>query len=615
MAATESAQILIIDDTRANVAVLSYLLADEYAVRFASSGPQAFDLLAQGARPDLILLDVVMPGMDGYAVCAKLKANPATRDIPVILITAATDEDSETQALNAGGVDFIQTPVKGAVVRARVRLHLELQRNTRALEESLAEIARTNKQLKVLWQAFEQSPTSIVITAADATIQYVNPQFTEQSGYTPAEAIGQNPRILNSGLTPTSTFDAMWSSLTRGEPWKGELINRRKSGEVYWEEAHLAPVKDDAGQIAHYIAVKLDITERKQAYERIAYMAHHDALTDLPNRSLFFEQVAQALERARRHGNRLALLFIDLDKFKPINDSCGHAVGDLVLQVAAKRITGRLRAADTVGRIGGDEFVVLLTDVQDDQGAMEVAEGIGEALRQPIILDDKTLSISSSIGMAYYPDHGSDAIELARHADEAMYQAKERGRDRLKVFQTGGYHDKVTGVYNRPFLEKQVALECARAQRSGNILSLLLIAIDDFNAYTERFGHPAGDDALRLVAKVLESKFQRPGDLVARYGAEAFACLLPATDFEPARQLAEQIEHAVRTRALGHASSSQLPSLTVHIGIATRRRALDGDSAALLQLAEEQLGQAKQRSSPQIAGKLLVSTPPHQPST
>jgi diguanylate cyclase (GGDEF)-like protein len=154
-----------------------------------------------------------------------------------------------------------------------------------------------------------------------------------------------------------------------------------------------------------------------------------------------------------------------------------------------------------------------------------------------------------------------------------------------------------------PFLEKQVAVECARAQRSGCILSLLLVGIDDFKAYTENYGHQAGEDALRLVARVLGLRLQCPGDLVARYGGYVFACLLPETGFEPARLLAEQIEGAVRTRELGHASSAGTPPMT--IGIATRRRALDGDPAALLRLAEEQLDQARQRGRAQIAGKVL----------
>ena len=605
MSTAKPARILVVDDTPTNIEVLLGILEDDYEVNFVTSGRQALDLLARVEQPDLILLDVMMPGMDGYSVCDALKADPATRDIPVIFVTAKTDVDSEIQALNGGGVDFIHKPINGALVRARVRLHLELQRRTRELEESLAELARAHEQLQVLSQAVEQSPTAILITGSDANIQYVNPHFTQDTDYTAAEMIGQNPRILQSGLTDPATFQDMWEHLTHGEPWTGELINRRKCGETYWEEAHIAPVKDAQGAITHYVAVNINITERKQAYERIAYMAHHDVLTNLPNRALFFEKVAQALALATRHGTRLALLFIDLDQFKPINDTWGHAVGDLVLQAAAQRMTERVRAADVIGRIGGDEFVVLLTDVQDEASAIRVAEGIGEALRQPFVLDDKTLSISSSIGMAFFPDHGRDAIELARHADEAMYRAKEAGRDRLKVFQSDETHDHLTGVYSRPFLEQQVAVECARAQRSGSIVSLMLIGIDNFKGYADCFGPQAGDDALRLVAKVLGSKVQRPGDLVARYGGDVFACLLPVTDFESARQLAEQIVQAVRIRDLGHASSAVAPAMTVSCGIATRRRALDGDAQALLSLAGEQLDQARHKGRSQVCGKVL----------
>ena len=423
------ARILVVDDTPTNIEVLLGILEDDYEVSFATSGPHTLDLVARGPRPDLILLDVMMPEMDGFVVCAALKADPATRDIPVIFVTAKTDVDSETQALNGGGVDFIHKPVNGALVRARVRLHLELQRRTRELEESLIELAGAHEQLQVFSQVVEQSPTSILITDSDANIQYVNPHFTQDTDYTAAEMIGKNPRILQSGLTDPATFRDLWEHLTRGEPWTGELINRRKCGETYWEEAHIAPVKDAQGAITHFVAVNLNITERKQAHERLIYMADHDVLTDLPNRSLFFEHVEQALTMAKRKGNRLALLFIDLDKFKQVNDTWGHAVGDQLLQAVARRLTGSVRSSDTVGRIGGDEFVVLLHEVTDEGGAAKVADGIRLVLGQPYVLAGQTLSISASIGVALYPDHGRDAIILARQADNAMYLAKEtKGR-------------------------------------------------------------------------------------------------------------------------------------------------------------------------------------------
>ncbi len=440
--------LLIVDDAPTNIEVLLNILGEDHEVTFATSGAQALDLLAPGDLPELILLDVMMPGMDGYQLCARLKADPLTRDIPVIFVTARTDAASETRALAVGGVDFIHKPVNEAVVRARVRLQLALRRQTRDLECRLTEIAQGHEQLRqahdqlrqahdqlqVLWQAVEQSPTSILITDRAACIEYVNPAFTRESGYGAAEVLGHNPRLLQSGLTDPAVFSAMWDRITRGEPWVGELINRRKNGETYWEEAHVAPVKDAAGVISRYVAVKLNITERKEAHERLAYMANHDVLTDLPNRVLFFERLDQALTLARRHGTRLALLFIDLDKFKPVNDTWGHAVGDQLLRAVAQRLTGRLRDADTVGRIGGDEFVILLNEITGADDAARVADELRLSLAQPFELAGLTLNISASIGVALFPDHGQDAIELSRHADDGMYQAKQAGGDGLRLF-------------------------------------------------------------------------------------------------------------------------------------------------------------------------------------
>lgn len=429
MHSDQPAHILIVDDTPTNLEVLLDILEQDYDVSIATSGDQALELLKQHPLPELILLDVMMPGLDGYQVCERIKADPSTREIPVIFVTARTDAESETHALAAGGVDFIHKPVNAAVVRARVRLQLELRRRTRELQWQLTEIAQAHEQLQVLWQAVEQSPTSIVITDRDANILYVNPHFTRETGYTAAEVKGQNPRILQSGLVDQAVFKTLWDTLARGEPWVGELVNRRKNGEIYWEEARIAPVPDAHGEVSRYVAVKLNITQRKESTERLAYMANHDALTDLPNRVLFFERVDQALALARRHGSRLALLFIDLDKFKPINDTWGHAVGDQLLRAVAERLTGRVREADTVGRIGGDEFVVLLNEVEEADDAAQVADALCHILAQPFELAGLTLNISASIGVALFPDHGRDAVELARHADESMYLAKQAGGD------------------------------------------------------------------------------------------------------------------------------------------------------------------------------------------
>ncbi|MBK1645718.1 hypothetical protein CKO25_13875 [Thiocapsa imhoffii] len=434
MRSAQTAKILIVDDVATNIEVLLGILEPDYDVSFATSGRHALDLLAKGARPDLILLDVMMPEMDGYAVCAALKADSRTRAIPIIFVTGKTDAESETQALDAGGVDFIHKPVNSQVVRSRVRLHLELQRRTRELERSLIEVAAANDRLRVLTQAIQHSPASIVITGLDGTIQYVNPAFVEETGYSLVEAVGRNPRLLKSGLNDPATYRSLWEHLQRGEPWVGELINRRKTGEIYSEEAHIAPVKDVHGEVTHYVAVKLNITERKRSQERLTYLATHDALTKLPNRALFFEHLDRALALARRNRTRLALLFIDLDHFKPVNDTLGHAVGDRLLQQAARRMASSLRDADTVGRIGGDEFVALLTGLDTPENARLVAEKLRDAVRRPYDLAGQTVRISASVGVAIFPDHGDSSLVLARHADDAMYLAKQQGRDGVVLF-------------------------------------------------------------------------------------------------------------------------------------------------------------------------------------
>jgi diguanylate cyclase (GGDEF)-like protein/PAS domain S-box-containing protein len=309
-----------------------------------------------------------------------------------------------------------------------------LRRLNRQLADSAAKARQIESSLQTLSVAIEQSPVSVVITDADATIQYVNPQFTVETGYGVDEAMGKNPRILQSGLTDRAVFENMWQTLLQGEAWTGEFINRRRNGELFFEEAHIAPVQDDAGNTVQYVAVKLDITERKRAEERLAHLAHHDALTNLPNRPLFQDRMQQALALARRERQRLALLYLDLDGFKTVNDRFGHAVGDLLLQEAARRISGCVRASDTVGRIGGDEFVVLLSRIDTEGAALQVAEKVRAALGSPFTLAGRTVQLSCSIGIALYPDHGDDDLALAHHADLAMYRAKEGGRNAVRLF-------------------------------------------------------------------------------------------------------------------------------------------------------------------------------------
>lgn len=335
-------------------------------------------------------------------------------------------------------------------------------RINRRLGRSLKRLKAAHKKLQIFSLVVEQSPTSILVTNADNQIEYVNPYFLKESGYRKEEVLGQNPRLLGSGQVPQATYDRMWEQLERGEAWEGELINRRKNGDIYYEEAHIAPLKNADNHISHYVAVKLDITERKRANEQLAFMAYHDPLTGLPNRSLFFDRVEYARALAQRMGTRFALMFLDLDRFKPVNDRWGHAIGDQLLQAAAQRMTSALRASDTVGRIGGDEFVMLILDAGSDEDVLAVAEKIRCALRAPYSIEGRDIAISATIGIAIYPDHAREITELVGHADMAMYRAKEKGRDRVILFEAGWANGLLSGQ-----VSSSSALEGNTASRLG----------------------------------------------------------------------------------------------------------------------------------------------------
>jgi diguanylate cyclase (GGDEF)-like protein/PAS domain S-box-containing protein len=299
----------------------------------------------------------------------------------------------------------------------------------------------TGKQAEELMRlsstVFNTVDEAILVSDVDNRIITVNPAFTRVTGYLPEEVIGGNPRMLGSGKHGADFYRELWQQLSSTGSWSGELWNRRKDGELYVEWTSIKQVRDSNGKLTHYVAAFSDITARKAGEESIRHQAQYDALTDLPNRVLLFDRLQQALAQAKRDKNRLALMYLDLDKFKPINDNLGHAIGDQILQGVATRMQGCVREVDTVARIGGDEFVVLLPIVENEQDALRVAEKIRYALNQPFEIADQNLSISSSTGIAIYPEHGSNEDELTGNADIAMYYAKESGRDNVKLFQKG----------------------------------------------------------------------------------------------------------------------------------------------------------------------------------
>lgn len=283
-------------------------------------------------------------------------------------------------------------------------------------------------------KVFDTSSNGIMITDSNNIVLEVNPAFTVITGYTAAEIVGQNPRLLSSGRQDKAFYEKLWQSIKAEGVWQGEIWNRNKDGAVFVEWLTINAVKNVQGETTHHIAIFSDITERKEQVERLEYLATHDPLTGLANRALFAELLHKALSEARRSKTAVAVLFLDVDKFKHINDTLGHYVGDLLLQHVANSLLNLLRAGDIVARQGGDEFIMALPNLTSTRDASLLAEKILRTLEQPCMLNGQTLQVTTSIGIALFPSDGTSIDDLMQNADTALYRAKQAGRNNFQLF-------------------------------------------------------------------------------------------------------------------------------------------------------------------------------------
>jgi two-component system CheB/CheR fusion protein len=290
-----------------------------------------------------------------------------------------------------------------------------------------------DEQLRLAAKVFDRAGEAIVITDAKATIITVNDAFTEVTGYRLDEVIGKNPKLLQSGHHSKEFYATMWRSLTEQGSWQGEIYNRRKNGDVYPEWLTINTVKNEDDQVVNYVSIFSDITAIKTSQRRIEFLATHDELTGLPNRSLLVDRLKHALSLAKRQKQKIAVLFIDLDHFKNINDSLGHDVGDVLLKQATERLQRCVRDSDTLARLGGDEFVAVLVDVELEE-VNTVAGRIVDFLGASFHVNDQNLFVSASIGISIFPEDGDDSVSLLKSADTAMYRAKGRGRNQYQFF-------------------------------------------------------------------------------------------------------------------------------------------------------------------------------------
>ncbi len=291
------------------------------------------------------------------------------------------------------------------------------------------ERARTEQERRKLSSAIEQTADIVMITDRDGVVEYVNPEFERVTGYSRDEVVGRTPAILTSGRHDHAFYQRMWDTLLAGEVFRETFVNQRKDGGLYHEEKTITPIRDESGRITHFVSTGRDITDTIKNQERVYYLAYHDVLTGLPNRTLFRDRLEQAVRKAERSGEQVALLFIDLDRFKHVNDSLGHQAGDELLCQVAERITRCIRQGDTVARLGGDEFTVIAEGLEDPDKAAVIAENLIQAVTEPVTLRGQQVYVSASIGIALYPTDANNVDGLLRAADTAMYRAKEEGRN------------------------------------------------------------------------------------------------------------------------------------------------------------------------------------------
>ena len=422
MSQSRPIRILLMEDD-AGLARLSQkkLKRAGYDVNVARDGEEGLALYAAGPY-ELVVVDQNMPVHSGLEVIRIMVSRgplPAT-----IMITGTGSEQIAVEAMKLGARDYMVKDADGGYLDLLPTVIERARRQQRAEDE-----------MRLAAKVFESAAEGILVTDAAAAIVSVNGAFTEATGYAAEEVKGKNPRLLQSGRHDAAFYKQMWGSLAETGQWRGEIWNRRKDGDVYPEWLTISVVENERGQVTNYVGVFTDITFRKQAEERLRHSATHDPLTNLPNRGLFEDRLGQALALARRGKSQTAVMMLDLDRFKELNDSMGHAAGDRLLQAVAQRLTTYMRECDTVVRLGGDEFAVVLGGASVSEHCAGIAQRILDGLSRPIVIDGRKLTVTASIGISLFPADGEDPESLLKSADAAMYRAKE-ARNRYE-FSTG----------------------------------------------------------------------------------------------------------------------------------------------------------------------------------
>ncbi len=419
-----------------------------------------------------------------------------------------------------------------------------LQRANQALLEEVKSRKEAQRELNLFKKVFENAGEGISITDAEATIIAINPAFTRITGFTIQDVVGQSNRVLKSGTHDDQFYTQMWNTLSTTGQWSGEIWNRRKNGETFPELLTISVIKNNAEEVSHYLSVFHDITDIKNKEQQIQYLAYHDPLTTLPNRQLLIDRLNHLIPRARRNSGEILIIFIDLDDFKKINDSLGHAAGDIMLQQVTERLVSVVRDEDTVSRLGGDEFVIMATDIDTEKETLPLVNRLHSCFDSPFILQYHEFHVTVSIGIATYPTDGNSAEDLIKNADLAMFQSKTKGKNMYHLFSSE--------MEQRVMKKVQLESQMRHAMENEEFTVFFQPRIDAFTAKT------VGMEALvRWITK--EGQMVFPGDFIPV--AEESGLIIP---------LGEKILGMACRKSLEIMEETQI-RLTLSVNVSTRQ--------------------------------------------
>jgi diguanylate cyclase (GGDEF)-like protein/PAS domain S-box-containing protein len=423
---SETLRVLLVEDSEDDAALtLRQLKKGGYVTQYERvDTPNAMRAALATKTWDIILSDYNMPEFSGSAALDVLRDTGI--DIPFIIISGAIGEETAVEVMRAGAHDYI---MKDNLARLVPAIERELREaEVRNIQRSTAE------DLRLAAKVFENSVEGTVITDSEATILRVNKAFMDTTGYAQEEVVGKKPNILQSGRHDEGFYRHLWQSLIKQGYWQGEIWNRRKNGEIYPEWLTISAVHNEVGGVSHYIGGFTDLSQQKQAEERIQYLMYFDALTDLPNRVLFRDRFKQCMVQATHEGHQIAFLHLDLDRFIHINDTLGHQLGDQLLRQVGQRLLSNTGNHDVVARLGGDEFAIALPDLDESSSVEDKVQAIIKVFADPFRVMGKEVFLVPTVGVALFPDDTDNYDELVRCADTAVHYAKRHGGANYQLY-------------------------------------------------------------------------------------------------------------------------------------------------------------------------------------